>query len=128
MKKLKALESELAEIERELSSAEEDVSIKSDLAIGTRKLIEERRENLRKIAFEKVLKRYDDILNIFPRHEIDPSYAKNIVIDPQTTVNTIHGIETCTDTNPVNVTICDRCAVLHLKNIIETDIANFLMG
>lgn len=125
MKKLAKLQEELSNTENRISELKYEETQKERLE----QQIDRRKYIFRKISYKTIYDNMEKILTLFPHHY----YDKDKIVNIKTEVKSMNAIvknkfdENCSDTNPYNIEICERCAVLYFKSIIEKEIANYYL-
>lgn len=120
----------LDELQKEFIKLEEDINSvdrKKEQLTKLKKEIDLKQEQLKKSAFGALLSKFDKILDLYPEHNINKNLIKTV--SGKDLLDDILDIalktESCTDINPTNTTICERCAILYLERYIEKEMANF---
>ena len=116
----------LEELQNEYIKIEDDINTierKKEQLNKLKKEINLQQEQLKKSAFDALLSKFDKVLELYPEHKFDDRVIN--ALNNEKAIEIALKIKPCTDLNPSNITICERCAILYLQKYMETQMANF---
>jgi hypothetical protein len=128
MKTLKELMEDQVRLIEELDHLNNKV-VKHQQAVDTVNVrIEELKEQQTMGTFKFLLEKMSTIMNsMAPKHKINSPRNLSVSSDTDSSVSIIipWGKEKCTDSNPCNINLCDRCTFLNAKNILTKLLAGY---